>query len=393
MNPAVLSDEVQQFINEHLSTDVHKLLLKKSPFVEITSKELVEQIESKAKAKHKLPTWFNTEKIYYPNKLNLSQTSSEITAAYKASLLHGSSLIDLTGGFGVDTYAFAKIMQQVVHIEKNMMLSKIAAHNFEQLGIANIDFHIEDGIAFLRANDLIYDWIFIDPSRRDKDNKKVFYLKDCEPNITEQFDFLFSKANNIMVKTGPLLDINNGLTQMAHVKEIHIIAVSNDVKELLWILNKDYTGEPHIKTINFKDANPQLFDFILSDEKNALANYSLPRQYLYEPNASILKSGAFQHIANAFSLYKLHLHSHIYTSDKLITFPGRRFIILETLDYSKKSIKQLKLNKANLTTRNFPDNVKEIRKKLKLKEGGYNYLFCTTTYDERLKILICEQIF
>lgn len=393
MNSAILNKDVQQFINEHLRSDIHKLLLKKSPFNEVTPKELVTQIESKLKAKQKLPTWFNTDKILYPHKLNLSQTSSEITANYKASLLDGNTLIDLTGGFGVDSYAFSKKMRQVVHVEKNKELSKIAAFNFKQLGTSTVQCYNEDGLAFLKSNKDTYDWLYIDPSRRDKDKKKVFYLKDCEPDIIDQFTLFFSKAPNLMIKTGPLLDVNNGLTQMNHVKEVHIVAVANDVKEVLWILENKFSGKPHIKTINFKNVTPQRFNFMLEDEKRALANYSLPKSYLYEPNAAILKSGAFQYIGEKFSLSKLHLHSHLYTSDTLIPFPGRTFKILDTLDYSRKSIKHLNLTKANITTRNFPDSIKEIRKKLKLKDGGLNYLFCTTTFDKKKKILNCEQLF
>ena len=253
MNPVILKKEVQQFINDNLATDVHRILLSKSPFADVSSKQLVEQIESKLKAREKLPTWFETNNIVYPKKLNLSQSSSEKAAFYKASLLNGKSIVDLTGGFGVDCFAFSKQLKNVVHVEQNESLSPIAAHNFRQLGASNVECITSEGIDFLKNATASFDWIYIDPSRRNRENKKVYYLADCEPDVTQQFNLLFSKSPNILLKTGPLLDISAGLLQMPNVREIHIVAISNDVKEVLWVLQKDYTNEPLIKTLNFKN--------------------------------------------------------------------------------------------------------------------------------------------
>lgn len=393
MNSEILSKEVQQFINDNLSSRIHKILLKKSPFSNVTSKELVEQIESKSKSEQKLPTWFTTANIYYPNKLNLSQTSSEITAHYKASLLHGNIIADITAGLGVDSFAFSAKMKHVVHVEQNDVLSTIAKHNFKQLGITNIDFIPKEGISFLHKSSVVFDWIYIDPSRRDKNNKKVYYLSDCEPNITNQIDFLFSKSKNILLKTGPLLDIISGLNQLNNVKEIHIVAVSNDVKELLWVLEKDYIEEPMIKTVNFKNDTIQNFRFRLSEEHAAISSYTLPQKYLYEPNAAILKSGVFKLIGKHYKLHKLHSNSHLYTSNILVPFPGRVFKVMDVLDYSKKSIKLLGLKKANITIRNFPDSVEQIRKKLRVTEGGNSYIFGTTDMNQNLLLINCIQLF
>lgn len=393
MNSEILSKKIQQFINDNLSSNIHKILLRKSPFSNVTSKELVEQIESKAKSKQKLPTWFSTENIYYPNKLNLSQTSSEITAYYKASLIHGNTIADITAGLGIDSFAFSLKMKHVVHVEKNEQLSQIAKHNFKQLGIPNIKFVNENGLLYLNQSLEPFDWIYIDPSRRDKDNKKVYYLSDCEPNIINHLDSLFAKSKNLLIKTGPLLDLNSGLKQLKSVKEIHIVAVANEVKELLWILEKDYNVEPVVKTVNFKDKGNQSFQFKPSDELSAISLYSLPQKYLYEPNAAILKSGVFQYLGKYYNLHKLHTNSHLYTSNILIPFPGRIFKILDVHEYSKKSIKKLELKKANITTRNFPDSVAKIRKKLNLKDGGNTYLFCTTDFTQNLILINCTQIF
>jgi hypothetical protein len=393
VNPKILSNEVQRFINDNLASDIHKILLKKSPFAEVTSKELVEQIESKSKSKQKLPTWFATKNIFYPNKLSLSQTSSEISAHYKSSLIQGETLIDITAGLGIDSYAFSKNMNKVIHVEKNEELSAIAQHNFIELGVTNIECISTEGISFLKNSPQSFDWIYLDPSRRDKNNKKVYYLSDCEPDVNEHLNFLFTKSNNILIKTGPLLDLNNGLKQLKNVKEVHIVAIGNDVKEVLWLLEKNYSEEPLIKTINIKNKIEQTFQFYVNQEQSAISTYSRPMTFLYEPNAAILKSGSFEYIGSHYNLNKLHSNSHLYTSEKLITFPGRVFKILNVLDYSKKSLKKINISKANITTRNFPDSVEKIRLKFSLKDGGKTYLFFTTNKDHKLMVINCAQIF
>ncbi|TDT44715.1 putative methyltransferase [Maribacter spongiicola] len=393
MNSEILAYEVQQFINDNLNTDIHKILLSKSKFPEVSSRELVEQIESKLKAKTKLPTWFNAANIYYPNKLNLSQTSSEITANYKTTLVHGTTIIDLTAGFGVDSFAFSKKMNHVVHLDKNKELSKIAQHNFKQLNAANIECLATDGLEYLKEANTPIEWIYIDPSRRDKDNKKVYYLSDCEPNVITNMELLLEKSSNILIKTGPLLDLKSGLKELTHVKEIHIVAVNNDVKEILWLIEKDFKNEPLIKTLNHKTDSVQEFQFYLTEEQNSASYYSKPLNYIYEPNAALLKSGAFKLLSEHFDLRKLHSNSHLYSSDQLFTFPGRIFKVEGVYDYSKKILKKEGIIKANITTRNFPDSVIKIRKKLGIKDGGEIYLFCTTDIEENLIIISCLQIF
>ena len=391
MNSKISSKEVQDFIDNNLSSDIHKILLKDSPFSEVTSKELVEQIESKAKANQKLPTWFSTANIYYPNKLNLSQTSSEVTADYKAKLTIGETLIDITGGFGVDTFYFSKRFKKVIHIEKNRELSKIAQHNFAQIGATNIKSINDDGIKFLKSISERIDWIYLDPSRRDGNNKKVYFLQDCEPDATLHLDYLLSKSENILIKTGPLLDISIGISQLKHVKTIHIISIENEVKEILWVLKKEYNDEINIKTIDFSKGKENIFQFMFNELKESNVEYSEPLRYLYEPNVSIMKSGAFNLIGEKYGLKKLQEHSHLYTSENLIPFPGRKFIIEKVIPYSKKELKKLSPQQANITTRNFPESVNEIRKKSKLKDGGNSYLFFTKDLNEKLLIISCSK--
>lgn len=392
MNEDLLNQEVQRYILDHLNTDVLSLLFKESPFPNIAIKELAEQIEAKAKSKKKLPTWFATTNIYYPNKLNISQTSSEVTANYKAGLLEGKTLLDMTGGFGVDSYAFSKKITEVYHLEENEILSKIASHNFKQLKANNIKVVHGDGLQYLANSAISYDWIYIDPSRRDEKNKRVYFLSQCKPDVTESLDLLFAKSHNILIKTGPLLDIEAGLEELKHVSEIHIVGVDNEVKELLWILKKGHAGPIKVKTVNHGNNGNQIFSFLLQEEKDALSKFSLPQEYLYEPNATILKSGAYRLLGKEFNLYKLHQHSHLYTSNELKEFPGRVFKIKNVLPFNKKSIKSLGYEKANISTRNFPISVSEIRKKTKWKEGGETYLFFTKNELQKLIIISCKKV-
>ncbi|MEM9143925.1 MAG: class I SAM-dependent methyltransferase, partial [Bacteroidota bacterium] len=356
MNPALLHPEVQEFISQNLKTDIPSLLLGKPPFDGISNKALAQQIVSKNKAKTKLPTWFGTAGIYYPPKQNLEQSSSERTAQYKASLVSGGSLADLTGGFGVDSYFFSKAIQEVHHCEWQQELSGIAQHNFKVLG-GPITPHVEDGLAFLRRTTQLFDWIYVDPSRRDNRHNRVFLLADCEPNVPQHLDFLFSKADRILLKTSPLLDISAGTRELQGIKEIHIVAVHNEVKELLWVLEANFSGAIQIKTRNYGKTEVEQFDFSQTELTLLKTDFSEPKAYLYEPNAAILKSGAFDLVTSRHGVHKLHVHTHLYTSDQLLPFPGRQFQIVQTLPYSKRITKALGLEKANVAVRNFPETV------------------------------------
>lgn len=391
LNKNILHKEVQDFIDENLNSDITKLLFKSSPFNFVNIKELVEQIVSKQKIKKKLPTWFNSKNIYYPPKLSIEQASSETTAKYKAGLISGNSIIDLTGGLGVDTYYFAKHFNQVTHCEINLDLSEIVAYNFQILNTHNITVVPTNGIEYLQAQQNLYDWIYIDPSRRDETKGKVFLLQDCLPNIPDKLDSLFKFTNNILIKASPMLDITSAINQLNFVKDIHIIALKNEVKELLFILEKSYKGNISIKTTNITKHGLEHFESTFKSKANR--QYSKPLIYLYEPNAAILKAGLFNEVSSQLKLYKLNINSHLYTSNNLIVFPGRRFKIINQLSYNLKELKKLlHLAKANITVRNFPETVAQIRKKTKLKDGGNCYIFFTTDYHDKHIILICEKV-
>ncbi|WP_458626291.1 THUMP-like domain-containing protein [Winogradskyella sp. PC D3.3] len=392
MNKDLLHTDIQRFINNNLKSNISELLLKGVPFDTIDSKLVIEQIEAKKRSEKKLPTWFHTDNIYFPNKLNIEQTSSEITAKFKASLISGKHLIDLTGGFGVDAYYFSKQVTHVTHCEINAKLSELVKHNLEALKISNITCLNKNGIEALKRIDKPLDWIYVDPSRRDDSKQKVFLLSDCEPNIKIYQKLFLERANNIIIKTSPLLDLSATLKDLSHVKEIYVVAVNNEVKELLWIQNRNFKGNVVIKTVNLTKDNTQTFDFKFNDEPNAEVNYSQPLTYLYEPNAAVLKSGSFNSISAVLNVDKLHKHSHLYTSEMLIPFPGRRFKIENIIPFNKKQFSKENITKANITIRNFPLSVNDIRKKLKVKDGGNIYLFFTTDCKDSKIIIRCSKV-
>ena len=387
----LLKSEIQEFINSNLEADTKLLALKKNPFPEVNYAYLINQIVAKQKAKLKLPTWFNTREIIFPAKISIEQTSSEKTAKYKANLVFGTNLIDLTGGFGIDDYYFCKKVDNVTHCEINEELSKIVQHNFSKLETNNIKCINLNSTDFLNKTNENYDNIYVDPSRRSDLKGKVFMLKDCEPNVPELLSLYFSKSDNILVKTAPILDIQAGINELKNVKEVHIVALENEVKELLWKLENQYTGAIKIFSVNIEKENIETIETIFSKEYNA--TYSLPKKYLYEPNVALLKSGNFNAISAHYNIDKLHLHSHLYTSNEKINFAGRSFKIDKIIPFQKKEIKEEILNsKMNVTTRNFPLKVEEIKKKYKIKDGGTVYAFFTTNIENQKIVLICTKI-
>ncbi len=389
MNSRILHKEVQDFINHHLQSDISKVLYKGSPFADVTIRELVEQIEAKKKTKDKLPTWFNTKNIYYPNKLNIEQTSSEISANYKSSLVSGDSLIDLTGGFGIDTYQFSKRFKEVVHCEINEDLSMMVSHNLAQLHCKNVKTVASDGLTFI-ASQQKFDWIYVDPSRRNESKGKVFMLEDCIPNVPKNLELLFRHSNDILLKVSPMLDITQAVNELSFVKDIHVVAIHNEVKEVLFILKKEYRDTISLKTVNITASKQDHFEAYFKQPKEI--EFSLPKAYLYEPNAAILKAGLFDDLST-LGVSKLHKNSHLYTSETLIDFPGRSFKIEHIINYDRKQLKKLiPSQKGNITTRNFPDTVAQIRKRTKLKEGGHHYLFFTTNIENSLIVILCQKV-
>ncbi len=391
MNKKLLHSDVQDFIDANLKTDLPTLILKGSPFEGISIQDLAQQVLSKSKCYSKLPTWFKTRKIYYPKAVSIEQTSSEITAHYKSMLLSGQSLIDLTGGFGVDAYFFAKRFDLVTHCEIDKELSEIVSYNFGLMEVKNIDCHNQDGISFLQNTALHYDWIYIDPSRRNDLKSKVFRLEDCLPDITLHLETFLKHSNNLMIKLSPFLDIASIVSKLPFVQEIQVVAVKNEVKELIVLIHKGHKGPCRLKAVNISKEKKDVFEGVFPSHEEP--SFSMARKYLFEPNSAILKSGLFNEVSAQLKIHKIHVNSHLYTSDILVDFPGRSFKIIAVYKYNKKQIKRdFGSKKANITIRNFHDSVAQIRKKTGIKEGGDDFLFFTTDLEDNAIMIECKKV-
>lgn len=381
MNKAILSNEVQEYISNHLAVDVHKLTMAKSSFQEVSSAELAGQISGKNKCIKKLPSWYNHSFIYYPPLLSIEQCSSEITAKYKSSLAVGDHLIDLTGGFGVDSYYFSKTIKSVIHCELSEELSAIAAHNAGIMQCSNIRFFTTDGLEYLRRSAENFDTIYIDPARRSTSGK-VFMLRDCTPNVVSGLDLLFSKARRIIIKTAPLLDISAGLKELRQVAEVHIVSVKNECKELLWILDRDVPPQKQVKiTAVTLNETIKTFSFFRGDDELQEADDAPVEGYLYEPDAALLKSGSFKLIALRYELKKLDSQTHLYVSAAINTsFPGRIFKINGIL--SPSELKKRKGLNGNVIVRNYPDKAELLVKKYKIKPDNHKFIIFTRSKTE-----------
>lgn len=392
MNKDLLNIDVQNFINDNLNADIPSLSLKKSPFPIISSGELAEQIDSKKRCEHKLPLWFQTAGIYYPPKLAIEQSSSEIAARYKSDLIAGDDIIDLTGGFGVDTCFFARKAKNVTHCELNKELSDISEYNSEILDL-KINYQQLDGIEYLRSTNKSYSTIYIDPSRR-VNSRKVFLLKDCEPDIIMNLDLLRSRSAFLMIKTAPLLDIHSTINELKEVSSVHIISIKNECKELLYLIDRQNCGnDPLIICALINAEETSTYTFRLSEERNfAISEYSEPLNFIYVPDVALFKAGCFKLITRDFSVHKIQQHTHLYTSDKLnSSFPGRKFKLKMAWTYGD-FIKEHSFKKANIICRNFPLSPEKLKIKLKISDGGDEYLlFCTGNKNELL-VLNCERV-
>lgn len=388
-----MSEAEKDFIKVHQNDEVTALLLQAKKYPNLNISDLVLQIKARQKAKVKLPEWSENEGIVFPKMLSLEQCSSEITAKFKASLVKGETLIDLTGGMGVDMAYMSKNFKKAFYNEQNTDLLDVTKHNFSALGIKNVNFISGNSVENIEKLNTNFSWIYLDPHRRDDTGSKVVRLQDCEPNILQIKSLLFEKTDNILLKASPMLDIDLAIADLENVSHVYVVAVENEVKEVLFHLQKSEINDARLHAVNLTKNHQTELIFSKSEEKNAIIKLGSPQQYLYEPNAAILKTGAFRFTAQHFDLQKIAPHSHLYTSEKLVEdFQGRSFKIIAVCKLDKKEIsKHLTENKANITIRNFPLTVKQIREKLKLSEGGNEYLFATTDAQNQKIVIICRK--
>lgn len=388
MNRHILTPEVQRYLTEQEQRTPTAMALQKSPFPAVSPAELAQQLDSRQRCRKKLPLWYGTPGIYYPEKLSIEQASSQVAARHKATLIpEGSKVIDLTGGFGVDTLFFAQRAKAVTHCDTNAALSQIAGYNASVLCVANSTFIAGDGIGHVQHLPVnTFNVAYIDPSRR-VEQRKVFRLEDCVPDVVAIQHELLRSVSKVIIKSAPLLDIAAALQVLEHVSTVHIVSTGNECKELLFVMDRGHTGEPHLIATALTVDTTALFTFTPSEEQMANPTYGYPAGYLYEPDAALLKSGAFKLVSTRYGLKKIHRHTHLYTAGEPRTdFMGKIFRVTDVMEYG-----DFKKSKAawrgNVSTRNFPLKAEALRKRHRIGESGDRQLFfCTGLNDELLVI-------
>jgi 16S rRNA G966 N2-methylase RsmD len=394
----IISQATREFILRHRNDNPTTLALSAKSNPEVDMAFAVTQIAGRQIAAQKVPTWAAADDIVYPRHLSMEQCSSEATALYKASLVSGESMADLTGGLGVDCHFMAQRFGRATYIERQEELCRIAENNFRVLGDSHIDVRHGESTEQLRELQPV-DWIFIDPARRDEHGGKTVQIADCEPDVAQLEETLLAKASHVMVKLSPMLDATLALHTLKHVTELHIVSVANECKELLLLLERNAQTAPEevkMHCVNITPHATSRFCFTRREEQEAAYEHSdRAERYLYEPNASVMKGGAFRSVAAAFGVKKLHPNSHLYTSEELRKdFPGRVFHVEAGCSLNKKELKSClgDLKKANISVRNFPATVAELRKRTKLTEGGDIYLFATTLNNGNKVMLKCTKV-
>lgn len=391
------------FIENHFSEDTDKLFLKyhKEQVNEIDYLYCINQIKLRRKFADKFPSFVLRRDFLFPLSLNLEQSSSEYTAAYKSMLLkQGETLLDLTSGFGIDDIYFSKKAKRIVCVEQNKMLVDLLSYNFECLQAKNYLCVNADAEEYLLSAEN-FDVIYLDPARRDENKNKVFEIEASQPNVLKLIDVLRSKAKRIILKLSPMVDIKQIEKSFENISDIHIVSLKNECKEILVEIVNHEVEEINYHCVDIKSLSFENDDFFLCFNKLSQRDNKLSQRdnflnqrlfkYLYEPNVSILKLGRFEALIDKYEFEKLHRHSHLFTSENLIeNFEGRSFEVLEQRNASPKALKDI--TQANITVRNFPQTVKEIRNKTKIKEGGELYLFFTTIGNEEKICLICKKI-
>ena len=420
--------KTKEYIKQHRNDDIYRLALTKAP-EGVDLQYALSQISAYQTLSKKVPSWAECDELIFPRQLSLEQSSSELTAIYKAELIRqfmGSDAyqhIDLTGGMGIDCYFIAQYASHSHYVEQSSELCTIAQHNFAHLN-PNISVHNTTAEEFLNQitddrvqstdksiaegsknaksqlstlNSKLSTLIYLDPARRGDHGQKLVSISDCQPNVIELLPQMFELTNKIVVKLSPMLDITRAINELSHIEKLYVISVNNECKELLLLINKECETDTEIYAINIDNKGNKsdiLKGTIPSESQIGISHAREVGSYLYEPFAAHLKSGLYKTIAQQYGVEKLHQHSHLYTSNTLNNdFPGRKFQVKEVIPFDKKSAKTLfkSLQKANITTRNFPLTVSELRTQYKIKDGGETYIFATTLYDDSKVLIVCKK--
>ena len=401
-----MNQATRDFIREHAEEDVRQLALRgaKDPEVDLTF--ALDQIAGRQKARTKLPSWAAIDDIVYPPHLSMEQCSSEQTARYKASIAgKGALAVDLTAGFGVDLAFISQGFQRAVHVELQPQLCAISSENHRLLGLHHIEVVCGDGIDYLHQLDHA-DLIFIDPARRDEHGGRTYGIADCTPNVLELMDELTAKADRVMIKLSPMLDWRKAVADIGCVSEVHIVSVDNECKELLIEVKSEKrkvkNAAPSLRVVCvnlLSNGTEEHYEFdavsTSTSVPDSTSHFSLPTShFLFEPNASIMKAGCFDLLAEQFGIQQLDKNSHLFVSETPVNnFPGRQFTITTTTSMNKRELKEALqgIDRANIAVRNFPLSVADLRRRLKLLDGGDIFIFATTVAGMGHRLLICRK--
>lgn len=382
------------FVKEHAADDVQRLALEVRKHPEVDAHFALDQIAGRQKSRTKLPSWAEVDALIFPPSVSMEQCSSEATASYKSSLVSGESLVDLTGGFGVDFSFLANRFSSAVYVERQEHLCHIAEHNFKVLGLSHVQVVNDDAEHYLATMPVV-DLIYLDPARRDGAGNRVFRLDDCTPNVVQLLDLLLTKGRQVMIKLSPMLDVSQALRQLRGVSEVHIVSVAGECKELLLLLSAKHEGDVKIVCVN----DGQTFTYRLGEPVVMPMQWSgeLPAEgdlYLYEPNASMMKAGCFGQLAQRYGLQAVAQQSHLFVAERPISdFQGRKFVVNDITTLNSKELKQklAGITQANVAVRNFPLKAAELAKRLRLKDGGSVYIFGTRLANGKNVLLLCEK--
>lgn len=386
---------------EYRTMPLDKLALELASQKVSNARHILQQVEGWQRLRTKVPTWTDIEGIEFPPRLALEQCSGEAAARYKRQVAErlfpnhtGKCMVDLTGGLGVDFSFIAPCFDKAIYVERQEELCQIALHNFPLLDLHNVQVVNADGVEYLHSMPSV-DLIFLDPARRSQSGKKVVFIEDCEPDVCQLCNILVKKVRYVVVKLSTMLDIKASIRSLNCVREVHVVSVGGECKDLLLVLDSQVDNQVKLPTYFINESGTSVM-FEADKEDNASVSYATKiEDYLYEPGAATMKAGAFKYVSQCYGLKKLHVNTHLYTSATFVpNFPGRCFKVWQTLGFNKKDLKQLASygKKANLTVRNFPSSVESLRKKLHLKEGGTLFLFATTFADNQHVIIVCEKL-
>ncbi|MCS7037189.1 MAG: hypothetical protein RMJ33_08405 [Saprospiraceae bacterium] len=390
----ILTEQEQAFVRQHIDDDLATLALTAHRYPEISVATLLPSMAALRKIRVKAPSWFRLD-LDVPPAMSVEQASSEQAARFKASLFSGRRLLDLTGGMGIDAFFWAKAFEEVVYLERGLALAQAARHNFALLGAANIRVENLDAERFLLERAETFDLIYADPSRRDDQQRRVFRFEDCSPNVLALRPLLLQRAAHVLVKAAPMLDLALAQEQMESIERIWVVSVGGEVKELLLLLGhtRANADEIPIEAAMLAAHGTVQFSFNRVEEHTCTPRFSAPQHYLYEPDAALLKAGAFKTFAVRYGLAKLHPHAHLYTSMALVPeAPARCFVVEEVLPYDRRVVQRyLPERKANVAVRHFPDSAEQVRQRLGLSDGGDRYLFGTTGPDGQKILVLCRR--